>query len=288
MFVFPAPLQIEAGSGHNPTIPYASEVGGLRLGGWEKNTLRDGDGIIGDESALDSDCCNIITESSRCVNFQPQDPTKGRHFAYLEDPGTRFTRVLGFCVIFTFSWTVVRSSRLLIPIGCPSIVRFKRNSEFEKHRWYRCLLFAGAVGMSFCDAHDSLLFRVDPIQQMFNVQGVVFVKTKTCPVRVTRLAGSVLMLCNGDFTRLSLCYLPLYVASACRTAIRRWMASAGPSEFLPAPRSSFFCGPSTSPVSGAQRKVFASNLPGVRWRRWMDLSTCCPLAFCFCFLLMRL
>ena len=24
--------------------------------------------------------------------------------------------------------------------------------------------------MSFCDAHDSLLFRVDPIQQIFNVQ----------------------------------------------------------------------------------------------------------------------
>ena len=76
---------------------------------------------------------------------------------------------------------------------------------------------------------------------------------------------------------------------SCRTAIRRWMASAGPSEFLPAPGFwiFIFLGPSTSPVSGAQRKVFASNLPGVRWRRWMDLSTCCPLAFCFCFLLMR-
>ncbi len=57
-------------------------------------------------------------------------------------------------------------------------------------------------GMSFCDARDSPLFRVDPIQQIFRVQGVVFVKTKTCPVRVTRLAGSVLMLCNlCDFAR---------------------------------------------------------------------------------------
>lgn len=43
--------------------------------------------------------------------------------------------------------------------------------------------------------------------------------------------------------------------------------------------SSFFLGPSTSPVSGAQRKVFASNLPGVRWRRWMDLNL---LEGCWC------
>ena len=166
-----------------------------------------------DESALDSDCCNIITGSSRCVNFQPQDPTKGRRFTYLEDPGTRFTRVLGFCVIFIFSWTVVRSSRLLIPIGCPSIVTFKRNSDFEKHRWHRCLLFAGAVGMSFCDAHDSLLFRVDPIQQIFNVQRRGVCEDKDMPCESDE-AGEK---CSDALQRWlhegSLCSLPLYVAS---------------------------------------------------------------------------
>lgn len=105
-------------------------------------------------------------------------------------------------------------------------------------------------------------------------KGVVFVKTKTCPVRVTRPAGSVLMLCNGGFTRVLCALYRCMLRQHARTAIRRWMASAGPSEFLPAPGFwiFIFLGPSTSPVSGAQRKVFASNLPGVRWRRWMDLN----------------
>lgn len=220
MFVFPAPLQIEAGSGHHPTIPYASEVGGLRLGRWEKIHLGMVIGSCCDESALDSDCCNIITGSSRCVNFQPQDPTKGRHFTYLEDPGTRFTRVLGFCVSFTFSWTVVRSSRLLIHTGCPSIVTFKRNYDFEKHR---CLLFAGAVGMSFCDAD----FQCPKARCLWRQRHALWEwrgwrEVFWCFATVASRGFSALF---------AGCMLHQHA----RTAIRRWMASAGPSEFLPAP-----------------------------------------------------
>ena len=160
---------------------------------------------------------NIITGSSRCVKFSTTRPNKKADILHIwKYPGTRFTRVLRFCVIFTFSWTVVRSSRLLIHIGCPSIVTFKRNSEFVTHMTHFC-------------------FVLIQYNRFSTSKGVVFVKTKTCPVRVTRPAGSVLMLCYGGFTRVLCALYRCMLRQHARTAIRRWMASAGPSEFLPAP-----------------------------------------------------
>ena len=73
-----------------------------------------------DKSALDSDWCNMIYNwIFQVCKFSPTRPNKRQTFYKLEDPGTKFTRALGSCVIFTVSWTVVRSSRLLIPVGCP-------------------------------------------------------------------------------------------------------------------------------------------------------------------------
>lgn len=62
-------------------------------------------------------------------------------------------------------------------------------------------------GMSFCDAHDTLLFRFDPIQQIFNVQRRGVCEDKDMPCESDEAVGK----CSDALLRWlhkgSLCYL---------------------------------------------------------------------------------